>query len=132
MTEVKAGSESQGKAVVLPNGKRRIDFIRDQYYKDGKHSDEEQPKRGAIKTMINDMLKEAGREGEEIQYQIVFAATKTNVDPRIASAEAATKRAKIKADREEAQAKEKAEKVAAKEKEAQEKAAQAEKAAAKK
>lgn len=115
-------TEGQGKAVGLPNGERRIDFIRNQYYKDGKHDDEKQPKRGAIKVMINDMLKEAGREGEQIPYQIVFAATKTDVDPRIASAEATEKRLEAKAAREKEKAKEKVEVLAkkAKEKEAKE------------
>ena len=76
----------QGSAVVLPNGQRRIDFIRDRYYKNGKHTDAE-PKRGAIKTEINDMLEKAGRKDEAIPYQIVFAATKPDIDPRTVAKE---------------------------------------------
>ena len=71
----------QGSAVVLPNGTRRIDYIRDMYYKNGKHTDAE-PKRGEIRKNINEMLDKAGRKEEEIPYQIVFAATKTDIDPR--------------------------------------------------
>lgn len=67
-------SKGQGRAVVLPNGQRRIDYIRDEYYKNGKS-------RSDIKKAINEMLP----EGEEIAYQIVFAATKTEEDPRNAA-----------------------------------------------
>lgn len=80
-----AADSKQGSAIVLPNGVRRIDFIRDNFY--GKKSDHTNPelkgKRGAIRTAINDMLKEAGRETEQIPYQIVFAGTKDKEnDPR--------------------------------------------------
>lgn len=71
-----------GRAIVLPNGKRRIDYIRDRYYTDG-------ASRSDIKNEINTMLKEDGQE-TEIAYQIVFGATKTKEDPRKAKpAEAA-------------------------------------------
>lgn len=60
---------SQGNAVVLPNGTRRIDYIRDQYYDKGKT-------RSEIKNAINEMMKAAGQEDKTIPYQIVFAATK--------------------------------------------------------
>jgi hypothetical protein len=113
----KAKTEGQGKAVVLPNGERRIDFIRDAYYnKTGAHTDKCKS-RSDIKNEINEMLEKAGREGEQILYQIVFAATKTPEDPRIA----AKAREKVKA----------TEKVA-KEKAAKEVEAAAKKAAAKK
>lgn len=82
----------QGRAVTLPNGDRRIDYIRDQYYKKGKT-------RSDIKNAINDMLTKAKRDGEVIPYQIVFAATKTKEDPRIeASKKAAAKAAAAKKD----------------------------------
>ena len=83
----KATKTGQGSAVVLPNGERRIDFIRDMYYTKGKHTDKD-PKRGAIKTAINEMLPEA----EAIPYQIVFAATKTDVDPRTVAKEEPAKK----------------------------------------
>ncbi len=76
-------ASKQGTAVVLPNGKRRIDFIRESYYGDavvgGTHVAEGKGahmSRSAIKNAINEMLKEAGRGAEEIAYQIVFAGTK--------------------------------------------------------
>ncbi len=81
-TEVKG----QGRAVTLPNGVRRIDFIRDAYYNDGKS-------RSDIRKEINAMLEKAKREGEVIPYQIVFAATKTKEDPRVTSAKAAAAKA---------------------------------------
>lgn len=73
--EEASASAKQGAAVVLPNGQRRIDYIRDQYYKEGK-------KRGEIKTAINEMLEAAGQGDKKIAYQIVFAATKAETDPR--------------------------------------------------
>lgn len=78
----------QGRAVTLPNGKKRIEFIRDRFYNDGKT-------RSEVKTQINEMLDKAGRGEEQIPYQIVFAATKDkDTDPRIASVAAAEKRQK--------------------------------------
>lgn len=68
-----AEGKGQGRAVTLPNGERRIDFIRDAYYKNGKT-------RSDIKKEVNAMYKE-GDDGI-IPYQIVFAATKTEGDPR--------------------------------------------------
>ena len=56
-------SQGQGKAITLPNGERRIDYIRDNYYTDGVHTEEDMT-RSAIKNSINEMLAEAGREGD--------------------------------------------------------------------
>ena len=97
MAEEKA--EGQGRAVTLPNGVRRIDYIRDAYYnsKTGLHGDGEQS-RSDIKNAINAMLEKAGKKDAVIPYQIVFAATKTKEDPRKAAAAAAA--AKAKADKE--------------------------------
>lgn len=73
-----ANKAGQGRAVLLPNGKRRIDYIRDEFYNKGKT-------RSDIKNAINEMLKKEGK-GAEIPYQIVFAATKDKeTDPRIAA-----------------------------------------------
>lgn len=71
--ETTTEGKGQGRAVTLPNGVRRIDFIRDAYYKDGKT-------RSDIRKEINAMYDE-GAEGQ-VPYQIVFAATKTEGDPR--------------------------------------------------
>lgn len=93
--------EGQGRAVVLPGGKKRIEFIRDAYYnpKTGKHADGDDTvqTRSQIKEAINGMLEKAGRTNEQIPYQIVFAATKTPEDPRIAAKARATKAAEAKA-----------------------------------
>jgi hypothetical protein len=82
-------AEGQGHKVTLPNGEKRIEYIRDAYYdsKTGLHG-EKQPSRGDIKKAINEMLEAAGRKDEQIPYQIVFAATKTPEDPRVAAAAA--------------------------------------------
>jgi len=95
---VEEKAEGQGRAVTLPNGVRRIDYIRDEYYdsKTGTHTDK-QPTRGAIKTAINEMLVADGKTDEQIPYQIVFAATKTVEDPRVAAAAAAKVAAEAKA-----------------------------------
>ena len=79
----KEDTKGQGRAVVLPNGERRIDYIRDAYYdaKTGLHG-EGQKSRSDIKNAINTMLKESG-SSDEIMYQIVFSATKTDEDPRV-------------------------------------------------
>ncbi len=104
--EVVEEGKGQGRAVILPNGEKRIEYIRDAYYskKDGTHDDEKQQTRSAIKNAINTMLKDSG-SANEIPYQIVFSATKLPVDPRIAAKarakEAAEKKAaKVKADAE--------------------------------
>jgi len=74
-------AKGQGRAVILPNGQKRVDFIRDRYYNDG-------VKRGDIRREINEMLEKADRADEQIPYQIVFASTKTGeigvakTDPR--------------------------------------------------
>jgi|SRR5690606_35450938 len=65
----------QGAAVLLPNGERRVDYIRRRYYDEG-------AKRGDIRREINEMLEKAGQPDKKIAYQIVFAATKTKEDPR--------------------------------------------------
>lgn len=90
-------AEGQGRVVTLPNGQKRIDFIRDNYYdkKTGTHT-EGCMSRSEIKNAINEQLP----EGEQIPYQIVFAATKTEEDPRIAAAARAEERAKAKAEKE--------------------------------
>jgi hypothetical protein len=95
MAEAKAKEKQeeqkgQGRAVVLPNNQRRIDFIRDEYYGKG-------TSRSDIKNKINEMLEKAGRKDEQIPYQIVFSATKTgeqgkaNTDPRKVAAKEAAK-----------------------------------------
>lgn len=123
-------AQGQGKAITLPNGERRIDYIRNNYYTDGVHTDETCMTRSAIKNGINEMLAEAGREGEQIPYQIVFAATKTVEDPRVAAEARAKARADAKAVKDAEKAAEKAAKETAKAEEAK-KAAKAAKAAAK-
>jgi len=123
--------EGQGKAVQLPDGTRRIDFIRDNYYSNGVHTEGTDMSRSDIKNAINTQLEEAGREGEAIAYQIVFAGTKTVEDPRVAAAAAAEARAAAKAERDAAKAAEKQaaeEAKAAKAKAAAEAAAKAAKA----
>lgn len=80
--EKEAGAPKQGAAIILPNGERRIDFIRRRYYDDG-------VKRGEIKNEINKMYEDAGQEDKKITYQIVFSATKTDADPRVKATEAA-------------------------------------------
>lgn len=61
-TENTAGSK-QGVAVVLPDGEKRIDYIKRRYYVDG-------AERGAIAKELSEKL------GKEVPYQIVFAGTK--------------------------------------------------------
>ncbi len=116
-------TEGQGKAVILPNGQKRIEYIRDQYYNEGKT-------RSEIKAAVCAMYKEG--EPGEIPYQIVFAATRDKeVDPRIASKAKAEERKAAKEKREALAAKEKEAKRVAKEKAAK-KAAKVAAAAAKK
>ncbi len=115
--------------VVLPDGTRRIDFIRDNYYGTGELAGN----RGGIKDAINEQLEAAGRGKEEIPYQIVFSATKSkDTDPRIAQEEAATQRAEEKKAKDEIKAQEKADAKAKKEAEAAARAEAAAKAAEKK
>ena len=73
MAEEKGKTASQGNAVILPNGERRVDYIRDQYYEKAKT-------RSEIRTAINDMYTKAKQEDKKIAYQIVFAATKQKVE----------------------------------------------------
>jgi hypothetical protein len=80
------GKGGGGAAIVLPNGERRIDFIRDHYYgANGK----EKLSRSQIKDAINKMYADAGQEDTKIAYQIVFSATKSKTDPRVKAPEAA-------------------------------------------
>ena len=96
-TAAPVAEEKGTHTIDLPNGQKRIEFIRDRYYnaKTHKHGEGEAT-RGQIKTEINEMLTAAGREDEQIPYQIVFAATKTEEDPRVASQAAAKARAEAK------------------------------------
>jgi len=98
MTDKDAKTEGQGRAVTLPNGVKRIDFIRDAYYnaKTGLHGESEKS-RSDIKNAINEMLEKAGKKDKVIPYQIVFAATKTKEDPRKVAAAAAATAAKVAA-----------------------------------
>ncbi len=59
---------SQGRAVVLPDGTRRVDYIRDQYYNKA-------VTRSDIRKALNEMYK-GQKDAQDIPYQIVFAATK--------------------------------------------------------
>lgn len=85
--------KGQGRAVVLPNGQKRIDFIRDRYYNDN-------VSRSDIRKEVNAMYEE-GADGQ-IPYQIVFAATKVkgqgdkSKDPRNAPKEEAKPKAEAK------------------------------------
>ena len=64
----------RGRPVTLPNGQRRVDYIRDRYYRDG-------ASRSAIRAEINAMLAEAGADGD-IRRQVVYGATSAPTDPR--------------------------------------------------
>lgn len=91
MADKDTKKEGQGRAVVLPNGQKRIDYIRDAYYNKttGLHVKDEQKSRSEIKNAINAMLEKAGKKDAIIPYQIVFAATKTPEDPRKTAAKKA-------------------------------------------
>ena len=65
---------ARGPTVVLPNGRRRIDYIRDRYYGDGAD-------RSTIRNEIDAMLEEAGADAR-VRYQVVYAATTSPTDPR--------------------------------------------------
>ena len=69
-----ARARGRGRAVMLPNGQKRIDYIRDRYYKEG-------VSRSDIRKEINQIMADANID-DNIQYQIVFAATKDPADPR--------------------------------------------------
>lgn len=69
-----ARARGRGRAVMLPNGQKRIDYIRDRYYKEG-------VSRSDIRKEINQIMADANID-DKIQYQIVFAATKDPADPR--------------------------------------------------
>jgi len=86
--EVEPAKEaSQGRAVLLPDGTRRVDYIRDQYYN-------KKATRSEIKNAINKMLEDAGKKDEQIPYQIVFAATKQKPDEYTAALKAKAEEAK--------------------------------------
>lgn len=70
-----AARRSGSRAVVLPNGQRRIDHIRDRYYRDGLS-------RGAIRAEIDAMLASAGVP-KPTPYQAIYAATRATADPRL-------------------------------------------------
>lgn len=69
-----ARARGRGRAVMLPNGQKRIDYIRDRYYKDS-------VARSDIRKEINQINADAGID-DKVQYQIIFAATKDEADPR--------------------------------------------------
>lgn len=75
--EVAAGATTtgQGRAVVLPNGERRVDYIHRRYYDD-------KIGRGDIVKEINRIYELADDKETKVQYQIVYAATKSKEDPR--------------------------------------------------
>ncbi len=60
-------SKTQGRAVMLPDGTRRVDYIRSQYYDKG-------VTRSEIRKALCELTK------QDIPYQIVFAATKVKPD----------------------------------------------------
>jgi len=91
-----AVEESRGRSITLPNGQKRSDYIRDAYYN-------KEQTRSDIRKAINEMLVAAKREDETIPYQIVFAATKEETDPRIATKERAAAAKKEKANKAAAQ-----------------------------
>lgn len=63
-----ASSGNQGRKVILPNGEARVDFIRRRFYDEG-----------ATRSEIRKELCEL--TGEDVVYQIVFAATKEKEKP---------------------------------------------------
>ena len=69
-----ARARGRGRAVMLPNGQKRIDYIRDRYYREG-------VSRSDIRKEINQIMADANID-DKVQYQIVFAATKDPADPR--------------------------------------------------
>lgn len=78
-------SSSQGRAVILPDGKRRVDYIREQYYEKG-------VERSAIRKALNEMYEKAG-DKQDIPYQIVFAGTKQSREDYAAAKEEKAKEA---------------------------------------
>lgn len=61
--ETEAPSGGPGRAIVLPSGERRIDYIQRRFYK-------EEAKRGDIARELTELT------GKKVPYQIVFAGTK--------------------------------------------------------
>lgn len=82
----KETSTTQGRAVVLPDGTRRVDYIRDQYYNKG-------VSRSDIRKALNKMY-EGKKDAQDIPYQIVFAATKLSPKDYKASLTAKAEEAK--------------------------------------
>ncbi len=80
--EKKKKTTGQGNVVILPNGQRRIDFIKNQYYEKG-------ATRSQIRDAINKMYEDAKQPGKKIAYQIVFAGTKQKVEEYKAAKKAA-------------------------------------------
>lgn len=72
-TEAEVKTPAQGRAIILPNGERRIDYIKRRFFEDG-------VKRGDIARELTEMT------GATVPYQIVFAATKK---PKAVEGEAA-------------------------------------------
>ncbi len=99
-------SSGQGRGVTLPNGVLRSDYIRDQFYN-------KKVERVEIRNNVNAMLEKAGQP--TIAYQIVFAATSLDDDPRIGQRERLAKRTTAKAERAEKATAEKAAKATARE-----------------
>ena len=69
------GAGGQGRAIILPNGERRVDYIKRRYA--------EGIKRGAIAKELTEM-----NGGVKVPYQIVFAATKTKKEAETTEAAA--------------------------------------------
>jgi len=59
--------KKRGRAVILPNGELRAEFIRRRYYDESKTRSE--------------IVKELKEMDHEVPYQVVFAATKTKEKP---------------------------------------------------
>ena len=74
-------SKTQGRAVVLPDGTRRVDYIRSQFYDKG-------VTRSEIRKALCELTK------QDIPYQIVFAATKVKPDDYKAALKAKAEEAK--------------------------------------
>src|SRR3990172_6124791 len=69
------GAGGQGRAIILPNGERRVDYIKRRFA--------EGIKRGAIAKELTEM-----NGGVKVAYQIVFAATKTKKEAETTEAAA--------------------------------------------
>lgn len=85
-------SGKQGVAVTLPDGTRRIDYIKHRYYVDG-------AERGAIAKELSEKL------GRDVPYQIVFAGTKEETVTIDGKEYTRQRPSKVKAQQAEAEAK---------------------------